>query len=124
MKGTMMRMHSRSHFRRTAVWIGLAGSLATGLWIALVPANAVGDSERGKALYEKNCQGCHGKTGLGLGGATPNLADAERMRKTSDAELFEIVSNGRPGTGMPAWAKVLSEQDRWNVVRYVRTLAH
>lgn len=123
MKGTMERMYPLSPFGRTVVWIGLAGSLA-GLWIALGPANAVGDSERGRVLYEKNCQGCHGKTGLGLGGATPSLADAERMRKTSDTELFEIVSNGRPGTGMPAWAKVLNEQDRWNVVRYVRTLAH
>lgn len=120
----MEPMPSPSPFRRTAVWIGLASSLAAGLWIALGPADAVGNSERGKALYEKNCQGCHGKTGTGLGGATPSLADAERMRKTSDAELFEIVSNGRPGTGMPAWAKVLNEQDRWNVVRYVRTLAH
>ncbi|MEO5656057.1 MAG: cytochrome c [Nitrospiria bacterium] len=108
--------------RGSAAWIALAGSLL-GLWIATGSVRAAGDLDRGKILYDKNCRGCHGKTGLGLGGATPNLGDTVRMGAASDAELFAVVTNGRPGTGMPAWGKVLTEQDRWNVVGYLRTLA-
>jgi mono/diheme cytochrome c family protein len=84
-------------------------------------ALAAGDVARGKLIYEKNCQGCHGKTGVGVGGATPNLADSKRMAALTDQHLFDAVTKGRPGTGMPAWGSVLSEQDRWSVVSYLRT---
>lgn len=86
-------------------------------------ALAAGDVLRGKMIYEKNCQGCHGKTGAGLGGATPNLTDPKRMAALSDQHLFDVVTTGRPGTGMPAWGSTLTESDRWNVVSYLRTLA-
>lgn len=91
--------------------------------IATMPAWAAGDPARGKTVYEKNCLGCHGKTGTGLRGATPSLADSGRMAAKTDTELFDAVTNGRPGTGMPAWGKVLIESDRWNVVAYLRSLA-
>jgi cytochrome c oxidase cbb3-type subunit 3 len=86
-------------------------------------AQAAGDVSRGKIVYEKNCQGCHGKTGAGVGGATPNLTDSRRMAALSDQHLFDVVTKGRPGTGMPAWGSMLTEQDRWNVVSYLRTFA-
>jgi len=88
-----------------------------------VPAWAAGDKVLGKTVYEKNCLGCHGKAGTGLGGATPSLIDRGKMASKTDTELFDVVSNGRPGTGMPAWGKVLSESDRWNVVAYLQSLA-
>jgi DMSO reductase family type II enzyme heme b subunit len=40
----------------------------------------------------------------------------------SDQDLFRVVSDGMPGTSMPAWA-VLPEKDRWNVVAYIKTFA-
>lgn len=112
--------------RPSGVWYSLRLSLAVPLLVLGVhggPAQAAGDPTRGKVVYEKNCQGCHGKTGGGVGGATPNLADAVRMAAKTDAELSETVTNGRPGTGMPAWGKILSDHDRSNVVAYIRTLA-
>jgi len=101
-----------------AAILGTATTLAIGR-IAL----AAGDVLRGKVIYEKNCQGCHGKTGAGLGGATPNLSDPKRMAGLTDQHLFDVVTAGRPGTGMPAWKSTLTEPDRWNVVSYLRTLA-
>ncbi len=98
--------------------IGLTSTI--GVWRV---AHAAGDVVRGKKIYEKNCQGCHGKTGVGVGGATPNLADSKRMAALTDQHLFEAVTKGRPGTGMPAWGSVLTEQDRWSVVSYLRTFA-
>ncbi|MEW6683575.1 MAG: cytochrome c [Nitrospirota bacterium] len=101
-----------------AAVLGTATTVAGGR-VAL----AEGDVLRGKMIYEKNCQGCHGKTGAGLGGATPNLTDSKRMAELSDQHLFDVVTAGRPGTGMPAWGSTLTESDRWNVVSYLRTLA-
>lgn len=94
--------------------------MTSGAWRG---AHAASDIVRGKMIYEKNCQGCHGKTGVGVGGATPNLTDPKRMAALSDQHLFDAVTKGRPGTGMPAWGSLLTEQDRWNVVRYLRTFA-
>jgi mono/diheme cytochrome c family protein len=45
------------------------------------------------------------------------------MAALTDQHLFDAVTNGRPGTGMPAWGSVLTEQDRWSVVSYLRTFA-
>ncbi|MFZ5861621.1 MAG: c-type cytochrome [Nitrospirota bacterium] len=87
------------------------------------PVMAAGDAARGKTIYEKNCLGCHGRTGHGVGGATPNLADPDRMSALTDQHLYQTVTQGRPGTGMPSWSTVLSDQDRWHVVAYVRTLS-
>ncbi len=112
--------------RRSYVWYALRLGLAVpflALGVRGGSAEAAGDPASGKTVYEKNCQGCHGKTGGGVGGATPSLADAGRMAAKTDAEIFETVTSGRAGTGMPAWGKILSERDRWNVVAYIRTLA-
>jgi mono/diheme cytochrome c family protein len=45
------------------------------------------------------------------------------MTANTDRELFDTVTNGRPGTGMPAWGKILNENDRWSVIAYIRTLS-
>ncbi len=105
------------------VLIGFAAVAAASALDGGREALAAGDAGRGKVIYEKNCLGCHGKTGAGVGGATPNLTDPKRMTALSDQHLFDVITSGRPGTGMPAWGTVLTEQDRWNVVSYVRTFA-
>jgi mono/diheme cytochrome c family protein len=110
--------------RGTACWLAFAAFTALGVTSTMGicrVAVAAGDVARGKTIYEKNCQGCHGKTGIGVGGATPNLTDPKRMAALTDQHLFDAVTKGRPGTGMPAWGSVLNEQDRWSVVSYLRT---
>jgi len=37
-----------------------------------------------------------------------------------DKDLFEIISDGVPGTWMPAWKKLLSEEERWSLVEHVK----
>ncbi len=41
----------------------------------------------------------------------------------TDAQLFDWITNGLPGTRMPAWKNKLSDTDRWNLVNYMRYLA-
>ncbi len=84
-----------------------------------------GNPKAGKIMFEKNCIGCHGKNGEGLGAMSrvPNFTDAKSMMGRTDKELFDKITNGGKGTGMPAWGSLLSELDRWNLVAYIRTLA-
>lgn len=81
-----------------------------------------GDPATGKQVYERWCAGCHGRTGEGLG-HMPDFKDPAYASSHSDQEIFEAVSQGKGGTGMPPFAKRLSEKDRWSVVAYIRTLA-
>jgi len=86
--------------------------------------------EAGHALYTTNCVPCHGTTGKGDGpvGLTLNPRPADLTQHTlpgvhPDSQLFDWITNGFPGSQMPAFKTVLSDTDRWNLVNYIRTLA-
>jgi copper transport protein len=84
----------------------------------------------GKALFEVRCVPCHGTSGKGDGplGLTLNPHPADLTIHAipgvhTDAQLFEWISNGFPGSAMPAFKSLLSDTDRWNLVNFIRTLA-
>lgn len=54
-------------------------------------------------LFQQNCTGCHGADGK-LGPALP-LADPMFLAIISDEELVQVITDGRPGTPMPAFAR-------------------
>ena len=75
------------------------------------------------------CKICHGVTGNGLGimaqGLNPpprNFTCWETMKTISDGQLFWIIRNGSPGTGMPAF-KNLKDREIWLIVHYLRKLS-
>jgi hypothetical protein len=41
----------------------------------------------------------------------------------TDAQLFDWLSNGVPGTAMAAFKDALSVEDRWHLINYIRTFA-
>jgi hypothetical protein len=41
----------------------------------------------------------------------------------TDQDLFRVTSRGIVGTTMPGWSQFLSEQDRWEVVKYIKTFS-
>ena len=102
-----------------------------------VKAATPGNIEAGRLLYEDRCANCHGLEGDGNSpGAEflyPRPRDFRRglykVRTTSssdlptDEDLFHIISSGMPGTSMPGWSKVLTEQQQWDVIAYIHTLA-
>ena len=88
---------------------------------------------KGKELYlerqKGNCVFCHGETGSGneanlakLRRKPADLTSKERMTAMTDGEIFWKVSKGIQGI-MPAGERRMSEEERWHVVNYVRTLA-
>ena len=77
-------------------------------------------SSRGKQSFAGFCAGCHGLDGKGSDRA-PNIADKPSVQRLSDAQLFSIIQNGIPGTGMPAFHSLESSQIK-AMVTYLRTL--
>ena len=56
-----------------------------------------------KVLYNQNCAGCHGADGRE--GAAPALGDPVYLALASDDDMRTVISKGRPGTTMSAFAE-------------------
>jgi len=84
--------------------------------------------EQGQKLYQENCARCHGENGKGDGPDAAGLAkpptdltDQSWMAQKSAADFFQAISQG-VAADMPAFADKLSEEERWAVAAYLRTL--
>ena len=79
----------------------------------------------GKAVYVDRCLTCHGCAGNGLGSyaasliVTPANFKQEPFRSMPGDQWFWHVSEGVQGSVMPPWKESLSEQERWDVIRYI-----
>jgi cytochrome c oxidase cbb3-type subunit 2 len=95
--------------------------------------------ERGKLVYARRCGGCHGEQGDGKGVAPADVlftvapprdftsgVDKFRLTPTGsvplDSDLYRTITTGIRGTAMPPWFN-LSEDDRWDVVHYIKTFS-
>jgi cytochrome c len=107
------------------------GIIATGCFgVVLMIGRAIasppaGDAEKGKAVFDDNCAVCHNadsdekKMGPGLKG----LFKHEKLKngkKPTDANVKAIINAG--GNGMPAYSDMLSDEERDNVLAYLKTL--
>ena len=81
----------------------------------------------GAELYAASCAVCHGETGEGDGPGAGGLetlpADLheDHVQGLTDGALYYVISHGKPETAMPAWENVLSADERWLVVIFIRT---
>lgn len=93
--------------------------------------------EKGKKLFQGKafCVTCHGRDGKGLGGDIEpgtlkgplprNFTDKEWQAARTDGELFWILKNGSKGTAMASFIPlILTEEEAWQVLRYVRSFAN
>ncbi len=81
----------------------------------------------GAETYNTYCSSCHGPKGLGDGPAAsalnPRPRNLQELRtQVGDDYLFWRISEGVEGTGMVAWKGVLSEEQIWQVIAFIRTL--
>jgi mono/diheme cytochrome c family protein len=81
----------------------------------------------GRVIYSTTCIRCHGVDGKGDGQMkfTPPAADLTSLAVQGklDARLFKSVHDGRTNTAMGAWREALTDDEIWDVLAYVRTLA-
>jgi len=90
------------------------------------PSGLKGDAEKGKTFYLANCAECHGAKGDGQGKRAyfvrpvPRNFLEERSRLTLNRPaIYAATYFGRNGTEMPAWSKVLSDQQIADVSEFV-----
>jgi mono/diheme cytochrome c family protein len=81
----------------------------------------------GASVFKVNCESCHGPQGHGDGpvGAALDPAPknlAELQTTAGDDYLFWRVSTGKEGTAMVAWKGVLTDEQIWQVVSFIRAL--
>ena len=81
----------------------------------------------GGALYREHCARCHGPAGAGDGPDAGRLprppADLRRNARLTAGDLFWWVAHGLPDAGRPGFGDRLVEEERWDVVNYLRALA-
>jgi mono/diheme cytochrome c family protein len=83
---------------------------------------------QGQEVFLGSCAECHGADGradtnLGRHMAPPAMdLSSSHVQHWSDAELFWIIQNGVRLTGMPAWHSSISENDTWELVRFIHSL--
>jgi mono/diheme cytochrome c family protein len=92
--------------------------------ISNVTVNAAQDSAATTATFKTKCALCHGPDGSGSEvGKSMNVPDfrSDAVQKPSDAELAQIVSDGK--SGMPSFKGSLTADQIHALVKHVRTLA-
>ncbi|MBI4610970.1 MAG: c-type cytochrome [Candidatus Rokubacteria bacterium] len=111
----------------------LRGMTPSSAWAQASSSGTAESIERGRRIYAKRCEVCHGDKGDGQGPVAPYLDPRPRdftmgvykFRTTqsgeppTDEDLFRVISRGVPGTAMSGWT-TLSEQDRWAVIAYIK----
>lgn len=98
---------------------------------AIIPK---GDPGQGRVIYFVNCVTCHGPDGKGDGPTSKfldpkprNHTDGAYMNGRSDETLFKAIKGGglaiQKSVVMPMWSDKLTEEEMWNLVSYLRTIA-
>jgi len=92
-----------------------------------------GNVDEGRQVYNQVCTTCHGEKGDGKGPAGAALNPPPRdftkgdfKYGGTDEDIFAVITEGAAVKGgspsMAAWGAVYSEQQRWSLVKYIRTL--
>jgi putative copper export protein/mono/diheme cytochrome c family protein len=93
-----------------------------------VPYHAASVSA-GARLYRTHCAVCHGETGRGDGPAASALSrrpadlTAKHTADHTAGDLFWWLTHGIEDSPMPGFADRLTEEDRWDVINFLRALA-
>ena len=88
-------------------------------------AGNVKAAKAGEYQFRINCALCHGLGGHG-GGRGPDLTRAVKKHAHTDSEMFQVISNGIPGTAMPAngtngQGVGMTDAEIWQIITYIRS---
>ncbi len=98
---------------------------------APVIAGLTASEKRGEELFQQNCAFCHAADGTArnwIGSFMEphprDLTSSKAMAGMTRSRLSKVIHEGLPGTSMPAWESVLSEQQVNDVIAYVGRAFH
>src|ERR1700722_2242370 len=83
-------------------------------------------AKAGEYEFRINCALCHGLGAHG-GGRGPDLTRAQKKHVHSDAEMFQVINNGIPGTAMPSngtngQGVGMTDEEIWQIITYIRSV--
>lgn len=134
--------HSHSNYLRISILMGFAILLIASIpiqqkgdWKAPKEADAIKNPLRekndaaleGQKLYTNMCVICHGKKGKGDGAAGVNLNPrptnliTSKVQEQTDGAIYWKITEGR--APMASYKSILTEEQRWQLVNYMRKLA-
>ncbi|MEK6544972.1 MAG: cytochrome c [Nitrospinota bacterium] len=100
------------------------------------PVTKKGNPAEGREVYTMFCTNCHGEKGEGNGPVASvakmdpkpkNHTDGKYMNERKSEDLFKVIKLGGKGVDksvyMPAFGMILSEEEIWNLIAYLRTIA-
>ena len=84
--------------------------------------------DAGRQAFQTRCAICHGPRGRGDGPAAQTMVPKPfdltvHVPQHAPGEIHYWISEGIPGTQMPAWKEQLSDTERWQLVRFLEALA-
>lgn len=101
--------------KKPGLFLALSGLFLSMLALPVLAA----DPQKGRQFYTKNCQNCHGATGVAQLPGLPDFSRGESLLR-SDNDVLAFI---RQGSGMmPAFRGLLSDRDILDVIAYLRTL--
>ncbi|MBH0202068.1 MAG: cytochrome c [Nitrospira sp.] len=123
----MQSRYTENRFFIVGLWtlLVLIGLVLSSLYAQDYPP----DIARGKAVYQRHCQDCHGLTGRGDGPGAASLkvppADFQRFRSflKSDEELLRTIEHGMVFSPMHSWRGQLTDGEMQDAVSYIRLLS-
>jgi cbb3-type cytochrome c oxidase subunit II len=93
-----------------------------------LPAS-VENLDAAKHIWTRECLVCHGDAGSGKGPfragvepVPPDFSAHANYVPYVDADYFWRISEGVPWTAMPAWRVQYAEDERWQLVHYIREM--
>jgi alcohol dehydrogenase (cytochrome c) len=97
----------------------MRSAIAAGFFVLTAAGAALGQTaDAGRATFVSRCASCHGTDGNG-GELGPAIA--ARIPTRSDDDLLELIRNGRPAAGMPAFPAVTTREAA-DLTAFLRTL--
>ena len=85
--------------------------------------------KEGQEHFGHHCQICHGMDGQATGvpfaaKMSPPVPDlkSKDVQDYTDGQLKWIIDNGIEPSGMPGWKGILTDEEAWNIVRFIRHL--
>src|SRR5499427_6608426 len=82
--------------------------------------------DRGESRFNITCLPCHGKLGDGEGMVAlrgfrhPPSYHQDRLRNAPTSHFYDVMTNGFGA--MPSYAEVVTPEDRWKIIAYIRAL--
>ncbi|MGH9494576.1 MAG: c-type cytochrome [Candidatus Sulfotelmatobacter sp.] len=117
----LLMKHLTAVTRRVAI----AAAFTAAVWAQNPFAGDPKAARAGEYEFRINCALCHGLGARG-GGRGPDLTRPQKKHTHSDADMFQVISNGIPGTVMPAngtngQGVGMTDQEIWQIIAYIRS---